>query len=267
MRGSLLLSALCAASAMATPVMKRAYVTDLTVVTVTEYVTRGAAPTPAPEQPPADQGGYQPPVVVTKTKHKHPSKAPVATKPVQTYKPKPEPTYAPAPKPEPQPTYAPPPANNYQSRVLKHHNIHRANHSAPDLTWSDSLAAAAQTLAQRCVFEHDVSIGGESYGQNIGYGFGPDAVGKLLTNMMYNDEAELFSAFYGMSDPDMSQFKSWGHFTQMVWKSTKTVGCATYNCNNDINHFTVCNYGPPGNYGGEYAKNVLKPRGAEMAVA
>ncbi|KAK2809988.1 hypothetical protein FQN50_003402 [Emmonsiellopsis sp. PD_5] len=264
MRGSLLLSALCAASAMATPVAKRAYVTDLTVVTVTEYVTRGAAPTPAPQQPPKDEAGYQPPVVVTKTKHKHPTKAPV-----KTYAPKPQPTYAPAPepKPKPQPTYAPPPANNYQSLVLKHHNIHRSNHSAPALTWSDELAKAAQVLAQRCVFDHDTSIGGGDYGQNIGYGFAPDSVGKLLTNMMYNDEAELFSSFYGMADPDMSQFKSWGHFTQMVWKDTKTVGCATYNCNNDINHFTVCNYGPPGNYPGEYAKNVLKPQGASMAVA
>merc|ERR1712137_740854 len=34
----------------------------------------------------------------------------------------------------------------YQGMVLHHHNIHRANHSAPDIAWSDSLAATAQKI-------------------------------------------------------------------------------------------------------------------------
>lgn len=37
-----------------------------------------------------------------------------------------------------------------------HHNIHRANNSAPDVTYSDTLAGFAAQLSAGCVFEHDV---------------------------------------------------------------------------------------------------------------
>lgn len=43
---------------------------------------------------------------------------------------------------------------NFQSQVLYHHNIHRANHSAPDVQWDDSLAQTALKIAQTCVYGH-----------------------------------------------------------------------------------------------------------------
>lgn len=45
---------------------------------------------------------------------------------------------------------------DFQSVALYHHNIHRANHSTADVTYSDTLAGFAATLSSRCVFEHDV---------------------------------------------------------------------------------------------------------------
>lgn len=108
--------------------------------------------------------------------------------------------------------------------------------------------------------------------------------------MFYNGEEPLYASFYGQ-EPDMSNFEAWGHFTQIVWKDTTEVACVTYDCT-DANdglgllntgdgvspYFTVCNYkGPgkaqliliqaipansaPGNYAGEYAANVLAPKG------
>lgn len=44
---------------------------------------------------------------------------------------------------------------NFQSAVLYHHNIHRANHSAPDVQWDAGLAATALKIAQTCVYQHD----------------------------------------------------------------------------------------------------------------
>ncbi|EEQ84994.1 uncharacterized protein BDCG_08263 [Blastomyces dermatitidis ER-3] len=260
MRSSLLLSAFLAAGALSSPLLPRAYETDLTIVTVTEYVTAGAPtptptppPAPAPDAPPKDEGSAPPP-------------AP---------EPKPEPEPEPQPKPQPppkEPVNKPPPppptyGNDYQSKVLYHHNIHRSNHSAPALTWANNLASYAHTVASKCVFEHDTSVGGESYGQNIGYGIPPQDIGKMITNMMYNDEAGLFAGMYGQANPDMSNFSKWGHFTQIVWKGTTVVGCATVKCSNHLRWNTVCNYGPPGNFGGRYAQNVLRPNGAQMAVA
>ncbi|EER39652.1 conserved hypothetical protein [Histoplasma capsulatum H143] len=111
------------------------------------------------------------------------------------------------------------------------------------------------------------SVGTESYGQNIGYGVTPEEIGKMITNMMYNDEAGLYAGLYGQANPDMSNFHHWGHFSQIVWKDTNTVGCATVKCSNNLRWNTVCNYGPPGNFGGRYAQNVGRPQGAAMAVA
>jgi uncharacterized protein YkwD len=45
---------------------------------------------------------------------------------------------------------------DYISTALYHHNVHRANHSAPDVTWSDTLAGYAAITAQKCVFAHDM---------------------------------------------------------------------------------------------------------------
>jgi Cysteine-rich secretory protein family len=71
---------------------------------------------------------------------------------------------------------------------------------------------------------------------------------------MYNDEIGFFPLPYGQAQPDMSNFESWGHFSQIVWQSTTSVGCATVNCPNGLANtgagvapwFTVCNYSPPG---------------------
>ncbi|KLJ09458.1 hypothetical protein EMPG_15120 [Blastomyces silverae] len=89
----------------------------------------------------------------------------------------------------------------------------------------------------------------------------------MITNLMYNDEVGLYAGMYGRANPDMSSFSKWGHFTQIVWKSTTVVGCATVKCSNHLRWNTVCNYGPPGNFGGRYAQNVARPNGAEMAIA
>ena len=68
-------------------------------------------------------------------------------------------------------------------------------------------------------------------------------------------------------EPDMNNFEKWGHYSQIVWKSTMQVGCYTQYCSNGLvntrdgvsPYFTVCNYSPPGIFGGEYGTNVGQP--------
>ncbi|CAG7916494.1 unnamed protein product [Penicillium olsonii] len=165
------------------------------------------------------------------------------------------------------------PTNAYQETILYNHNVHRSNHSASSVTWSGSLESSARTLAERCVYQHDTSIAGGGYGQNIGYGVGESSIGEMITNLMYNDEMMFFADLYGKASPDMSNFDAWGHFSQIVWKGTEEVGCATVVCPSLGNAggsnvpFTVCNYSPAGNYDGEYADNVLSPQGATPYTA
>jgi len=48
----------------------------------------------------------------------------------------------------------------------------------------------------------------------------------------------------------MSNFEAWGHFSQVVWVASTTIGCATQQCPNGVSgagdnvppYFTVCNY-------------------------
>lgn len=158
-------------------------------------------------------------------------------------------------------------ASSYETIVLNQHNIHRTNHSAVDIAWNETLAATALKIAQSCVYAHDTDTDGGGYGQNIGAGSPPSDVGSMITNMMYNGEIGYYPLPWGEDSPNMSNFEQWGHFSQIVWKDTTSIGCATYECStlenvsSDVEpYFTVCNYYPAGNYQGEYS-NVGAPLG------
>lgn len=111
------------------------------------------------------------------------------------------------------------------------------------------------------------TIDGGGYGQNIGFGYTPENIGHMITNGMYNDEMAYFQDYYGQEQPPSGSDK-WGHFTQIVWKGSSKVGCATKLCpvlkngpQGVPSNFSVCNYRGSGNVGGQYAKNVLRPLG------
>jgi uncharacterized protein YkwD len=152
MRSSILLGALCAISAVASPIDKRAYTTEITVITVTETVTPGESPTPAPTAA-VDPVERKYPVsysTVLTTSTPLPTSTAAAVTPSETPAPAPEPSSSQEP-----PAPSPSAANSYQAAILQNHNIHRANHSADALSWSSDLEKSAQTLAQGCVYEHN----------------------------------------------------------------------------------------------------------------
>lgn len=229
------------------------------------------------------------PVPTSSTSLYLPISSSTKTPPQPTNEPEPEPTYEPEPEPQPEPTSQPPPPSSsaapqptgtpdfgvvhksgeiqatfksgpdYQNAILWHHNRARANHGASNLEWSDECAAGAQKNAETCKFDHVIVVDGQ--GQNL-FANGGDATNITagITESFYKAEVPLYPG-YG-TEPDMSIFSKWGHYTQMVWKETTHVGCYTINCPNmDTNLYTVCNYSPPGNMRGSYAKNVEAPTG------
>ncbi|KIY53243.1 PR-1-like protein, partial [Fistulina hepatica ATCC 64428] len=160
-------------------------------------------------------------------------------------------------------------STDYETVVLYQHNIHRANHSASDFVWNSTLASIAQEIGETCIYEHNTEVGGGGYGQNIGAGWSAAEVGAMITDAMYNDEMMNFQDLYGEANPNMTNFEHWGHFSQIVWKNSASVGCATVLCDELENFgsnssFTVCNFYPAGNYAGEYGDNVGEPLGDAM---
>lgn len=290
-----------AAGALAVPLQERGIVYETDIVYATQYVTvtqGDVAPTPDPAPVPTTSAkknhlhGHRKPKSYAWTSswattwtEAAPAPSSQAEQQAPAYsEPAPAPSSYEAPAPS---SYAEPtstkaqssaPASSasdskptgYQGKVIHHHNIHRANHSAPDLTWSDSLASTAQKIGESCNYAHDTEMDGGGYGQNIAAGVKADNVSAVITELFYNGEVGLFEGQYGKDSPDMSAFHEWGHFSQIVWKATTEVGCATVDCSsqglsntggNVPAYFTVCNYKSAGNYAGEYADNVLESRG------
>ncbi|WP_088347875.1 MULTISPECIES: CAP family protein [Rhodomicrobium] len=134
-----------------------------------------------------------------------------------------------------------------QTAILSLHNSYRAQHCVPALTWSAELAAAAQRWAEKCWIAHDKSRG--HIGENIAWG--GDRTASSAVDAWYK-EVDVYD--YGK--PGFAA--STAHFTQMVWKETKQIGCGVAQCYFGAIRLWVCRYGPTGNWAGKYPQNVPK---------
>ncbi|KAH7915360.1 PR-1-like protein [Hygrophoropsis aurantiaca] len=132
---------------------------------------------------------------------------------------------------------------------LDDHNNERSQYGAAALVWNDTLASAAQSWADGCVFEHSGGTLGP-YGENLAAGTGTYTIADAIGD--WNAE----SSQYDPSNPQAS------HWTQVVWKSTTDLGCAVQSCSGIFAasygpaEYYVCEYYPAGNVIGEFAENV-----------
>lgn len=140
--------------------------------------------------------------------------------------------------------------NSDEAQYLAAHNSFRAQHGAAALTWSDELASKAQQWANGCKFQHSGGSLGP-YGENLAAGTG-SSYGISAAIKSWTEE----SKDYNPSNPTFS------HFTQVVWKGTKQLGCAVQSCDGIFSSsygkakYYVCEYFPAGNVQGQFAQNV-----------
>jgi uncharacterized protein YkwD len=126
--------------------------------------------------------------------------------------------------------------SSYQSEVLAAHNKYRALHHASALVWDDELADYAEKYASQCEFRHSSS----PYGENLATGY-PSI--SAAVKIWYNERER-----YSYNHPGYST--ATGHFSQVVWKSTRKLGCGYVACNGKNGtpgKFLVCEYSPHGN--------------------
>ncbi len=121
--------------------------------------------------------------------------------------------------------------------LLDLHNMARLEFGTPPLSWSDELATGAQQwaehLARNGLFEH----GNSRYGENL-------AQGHHLAYAFesWYQERELYHPG--------AKFQDCGHYTQMVWGTTRRMGCGKAVINGDL-AIWVCRYDPRGNIAGK----------------
>ena len=123
----------------------------------------------------------------------------------------------------------------------------RARHGVVPLTWNATLADAAYLRSSSGKWAHTPN---NPFGENIAMGGYND---PLFYVYMFYDEVKNYDFVVNDYVPGT------GHFTQIVWKDTRQVGCSMVN-NNPIDGFPfylTCEYNPPGNWLRQFGKNVL----------
>ena len=138
-------------------------------------------------------------------------------------------------------------------QILTAHNKYRVDLDLNELVWSKNLENSSQKWADKLIsrnlFEHSNTENGE----NIFMIMGRDASTIEVVDD-WASEKEYFNYKTRKCIKNCCDFvdccpHECGHYTQIIWRDTKEVGCAVSKLGSK--QIWVCQYNPPGNYIGE----------------
>ncbi|KPM45259.1 hypothetical protein AK830_g1268 [Neonectria ditissima] len=133
-----------------------------------------------------------------------------------------------------------------QQAALDAHNAARSAVGNPDLVWDATLASGAQEWATHLVslgtLEHS---GADGLGENLYMQYGTDSPYANAVAAFVEEKSS-----YNGETISESNYMTFGHYTQVIWKSTTKVGMAIASGTNGKT-YVVARYSPPGNYIGE----------------
>jgi pathogenesis-related protein 1 len=133
------------------------------------------------------------------------------------------------------------------------HNALRAKEAdLPDLHWDSTVAAYAERkvafLAQQndCRLDHQAGPENPGYGENLAWSSDPNYSAVAAIEAWYSEKSYYDYASNACEDGEVC-----GHYTQIVWRDSKALGCAVAVCPNGGGIIYGCHYDPPGNWVGE----------------
>lgn len=155
--------------------------------------------------------------------------------------------------------------------ITRAHNELRQKYNSPPLSYSDALEKAAEKWAkelqsQNCQMQHSMGETGENlYWASPYITIRTDANNtKTRTNSLQNiTDKQVVQAWYDevkWYNYDTNSCRTGqmcGHYTQLIWNTTSTLGCAAMACN-DASQIWVCEYDPPGNINMRYPDGTLE---------
>lgn len=141
------------------------------------------------------------------------------------------------------------------------HNKLRAKYNLKPVKWSRTLARFARRLAYKHVNDCEMKHSTDSpYGENLFW--------SLRDHWKPRDVVRIWGDEYKFYDPKTNECinnNMCGHYTQIVWHTTTSIGCARVTCHNSKGFLYQCSYNPPGNYyhegpfGGKFSKSIVPP--------
>ncbi|CAG7729437.1 unnamed protein product [Allacma fusca] len=154
--------------------------------------------------------------------------------------------------------------NDIQQEMLNRHNTVRTKHQVGTLKTSADLVRRAQLCARdyagRNKIDHKCTQKNGA-GENLGWSMdsrgspNPQTATRQAFEGWYNEHRN-----YDYKNGRSGNGGVTGHFTQQVWKSSTEMGCAWADNRGQKSSVVVCLYSPPGNYQGQYTKNVYPPK-------
>lgn len=144
--------------------------------------------------------------------------------------------------------------NNLEQRLLAGHNRERAAMGIPPLAWNELLANDARVYADQLVrvgylvHSQDDPAETDPQGENLWAGthgyYGPESMVGLWV-----DEKKDFKDGVFPNNSISGDLENVAHYTQVVWRSSRAMGCAVAHGRDD--DFLVCRYSEGGNVIGE----------------
>ena len=141
-----------------------------------------------------------------------------------------------------------------EQRLLSAHNRERARVGVPALAWDKALAADAaiwaDALARTDSFEHspadpsDPDVQGENLWAGTPGAWAPEEMIGYWIAEKRDYKPGIFPAVSRSGD-----LEKVGHYTQLIWRSTRKVGCALARSSRE--DILVCRYSEGGNVIGE----------------
>jgi len=137
-----------------------------------------------------------------------------------------------------------PPPSSLAREMVEAHNAVRARVRVPPLKWSDRLAKVSQDWANTLLTRGQIGHRPDSqYGENVFAVSGAEASPRQVVDSWAAESRDY--------DHGRNKCRGvCGHYTQIVWRDTKEVGCAA--ARRGSREVWVCNYSPAGNWMGEW---------------
>ncbi|KAH9524798.1 hypothetical protein Btru_027855 [Bulinus truncatus] len=108
--------------------------------------------------------------------------------------------------------------------------------------WNSSLSVSAGAYGSNCVWKHSKG----KYGENL---FASSPSSSNHTRLAVSAVSSWVSE-KKVADKNwkcMTGSPTCGHYTQVVWRKTTSVGCSIIHCPGSLSNFEICQYWPRGN--------------------